>query len=139
MVNTPTKETEFTTRSIARWGSLAAALLFGIVFVADMFTVTTGKLRWELISNNAVQIALILAVFVGYALAWTVRYEVLGSAIAVLAIVVVFVYHLLIQEIPLSYAFAWVGVPALFHLIAVLLHKRQASQEPAANDATCAG
>ena len=117
MTTATVKETEFLTRSIARWGSVAAAIVFGATFLTDKFR------TWEMMSDQAVQIALIVAVFVGYALAWTKRFEVSGSVIALAAIVGVYLNSFSPTVHPPHPIFLAVGAPALFHLVAVVMHR----------------
>jgi hypothetical protein len=67
--------------------------------------------------------------FVGYALAWTPRYEVTGSLITLAAMLAICAYNLgVISKSPDYFPLA-VGIPALFHLIAVALH-RSATTRP---------
>ena len=75
------QEAELVTRSVARWGSAAAAIIFGVAFATDK------TLSWDIASGQAVQIGMIVAIFAGYTLAWTKKYEALGSLIALAAII----------------------------------------------------
>jgi len=111
--------TEPMTRSIARWGSAAATIVFGTAFVTDK------TLSWDFVSGSPVQIGLIVtlfAIFVGYALAWTKRFEVLGSAIAIVSMTAVYAVFLATGNVPPNPFFVVVGTPALFYLIAIVLH-----------------
>lgn len=117
MTTAAVREAETVTRSIARWGSLAAAVIFGIAFATDRM------LTLEFVSAMVIQIALICLVFAGYALAWTRRYEVTGSIIALLAILGVYLYSLLPGIHAPMPIFLAVGIPALLHLCAVVLHR----------------
>jgi hypothetical protein len=112
-------EAESVTRSIARWGSAAAAIIFGIAFVTDK------KLSWDIASGQGVQIALVSAIFAGYALAWTKRFEVLGSVIALVSMIAVFVVYGVKYDSPPNLFFLAIGAPAAFHLMAVMLHRYQ--------------
>ena len=114
------EEAESVTRSIARWGSVAAATIFAIAFLTD------ETRTWSVIFQpEAARIALIVGIFVGYALALTRRFEVLGSAIALLALCGVYVMSGAISDPVAAPApiFLAVGAPALFHLAAVMLHR----------------
>ena len=113
-----TQEAEASSRTLARWGSLAAAVVFGAAFFTD------ERLDSAIVQTNALEIGLIVTVFVGYALAWAERLEALGSLIAVAAIVAVFVNSYCVSGSQISAAFALVGLPALVHLTAVVLHGR---------------
>lgn len=117
MTTATVREAETLTRSIARWGSLAAAIIFGVFFATDQ------TLTVEFVSTLLIQIALISLIFAGYALAWTRRYEVIGSVIALLAIVGVYLYSLLPGIHAPTPSFLAVGIPALLHLCAVVLHR----------------
>lgn len=72
-----------------------------------------------------------MTIFVGYAMAWTKRFEVLGSVIALATMIGVFVYGLsqgapgFPEPAPIFLA---VGAPALFHLVAVMLHRYDLSR-----------
>ena len=113
-------ETESVARFIACLSSAAAVIMFGVAFVTDR------ALSWHVVSAQLLQIGLILAIFVGYAIAWTKRCEALGSMIALLSMVAAFVSYV----VPLSphvprhfYFFLAVGMPALFHLMAIALRR----------------
>ena len=110
------RETELVSRTVAKWGSVAAALVFGVAFVTDK------SLHWQFIPNQYVHIVLTLFIFAGYALAWTNRSEVLGSVIALASMITLFVYAMVSDIAPPPIFFA-VGLPALFHLVAVALHR----------------
>ena len=110
------RETELVSRTVAKWGSVAAALVFGVAFVTDK------SLHWQYIPNQYVHIVLTLVIFAGYALAWTKRSEVLGSVIALASLVMLFGYAMVSDVAPPPILFA-VGLPALFHLAAVALHR----------------
>ena len=117
MKTTTVDEAESVTRSIARWGSAAAAVIFGVAFFTD------DALSWHIVSCNVVAIGLIVAVFAGYALAWTIRYESMGSVIAVVSTIASYAYYVLAVPPPPSVYFLAIGAPALFHLMAILLHR----------------
>ena len=68
------RECELVARAVAMWGSLAAAIVFGIGFLTDR------ALSYHLVTSEAAQIGLILLMFAGYMLAWRTRFEVAGSA-----------------------------------------------------------
>ena len=112
------QEVESVSRSIARWASAAAAILFGVAFVTDQ------TLTWRLVSGaEAVRIVLILGIFFGYALALTKRFEVLGSVVALVAICAIYGLSAVSDRVPPAPIFLVVGAPALFHLVAVALHR----------------
>ncbi|MGD9637099.1 MAG: hypothetical protein AB7G28_07590 [Pirellulales bacterium] len=111
------QECESVARTVAIWGSIAAAFVFGIGFVSD------SALSYYLVSGQAVQIALVLLIFLGYWLAWSTRFEVPGSALALAAVVA---YWFWCRSYGLgvpSPIFMVVTVPALFHLAAVTMHR----------------
>jgi len=110
------REAESVTRIIAKWGSVVAALIFGTAFVTDK------ALTWGLVTGQAAHIGLTLAIFLGYALAWTERFEVQGSLLAVVSMIGMALIGLSPGYESPSPIFFAVGAPALFHLIAVLLH-----------------
>ena len=114
-------ESETVTRSIARWGSAVAAIMFGVAFVTD------GALSWHIVSSQAVQIGLIVAIFAGYALALTKRFEALGSVLVLVCMIAVYVIYMvplaLTNAPPPSLWFLVIGTPALFHLMAIVLHR----------------
>jgi hypothetical protein len=56
-------------------------VIFGLAFVTD------ENLSLHVASGQAIHIALVAAIFVGYALAWMERFEVLGSVIAIAAMI----------------------------------------------------
>ena len=113
------REAETVTRSIARWGSAAAAIIFGIGFVTDR------ALSWNVVAPQVVQVGLIVTMFVGYAVAWTKRFEVLGSVIALFSMIAAYVINMVAFHgpPPPSLFFLAVGLPALVHLLAVVLHR----------------
>ena len=117
------QEAESVTRSIARWGSIVAAIIFAVAFVTDR------RLSWELVAGQALQIALVVSIFVGYGLALTERFEVLGSVIALAAIVVICVLCWVKAAFLPSPFFLAVGLPALFHLGAIALHRSAAQAD----------
>ena len=117
MKNDTVKEAELVTRNIARWGSLVAAIIFGVAFVTD------ERLSWEIVVGQADQIALMVAVFVGYALAWTQRFEALGSVIVVVAVVALCTVFWVKSDMPPDPFLLGVAAPALFHLGAVTLRR----------------
>ena len=110
------KKTELVTRSIARWGSVAAAVIFAVAFFTD------HTLSWDIVAGQYVHVLLVLGIFAGYALALTERFEVQGSIIALIATVALFLYAMAIKILA-SPLILLVGVPALFHLAAVILHR----------------
>jgi hypothetical protein len=110
------RETEFVTRTIARWGSAAAALIFGVAFLTD------HTVSWSMVTVQYAHVVLALAIFAGYALAWSKRFEVLGSVLAVAAIVALFIVGNMHVGYTASPIFLAVGAPALLHLVAVVLH-----------------
>ena len=115
-------EVETVTRSIARWGSLAAAIIFGVTFALDKTRTT------EMIMDQATHIVLAAAIFVGYALAWSQKYEILGSVIALVSLVALcFFCTIAYGALPNLFLLA-VGAPAAFHLVAVALHRQWETQ-----------
>ncbi len=118
-------ESETVTRSIARWGSAAAAIIFGVAFVSDQ------PWAWYTFSVVALPTGLIVAMFAGYALACTKRYEVLGSVIAVVSMIAAYVAYMvpivgnLLPGFTPNPIFLAVGLPALIHLVAVVLHRHE--------------
>lgn len=114
---TAIQETESVTRTIARWGSAVAAVVFGVAFITDK------HLSLQIVSLQLVPIALIVAIFAGYALAWTKRYEAVGSVIALLSVIGAYVAYKLLNPPAVTPFFLGVGLPALFHLVAVVLHR----------------
>jgi hypothetical protein len=114
-------ESETVTRSIARWGSAAAAIMFALAFVTD------EKLSWRIASSQAVPIGLIVAMFVFYTLAWTKRFEALGCVLALVSIIAVHVIYMVgffvTGSRPPNLWFLVIGTPALFHLMAIVLHR----------------
>ena len=121
MNTTTIYESEIVTRSIARWGSAAAAIIFGLTFVTDRV------LSWHVVSQQLIQIGLIVVMFAFYTLAWTKRFETLGSAFAILSMITAYVAYMVaferVSNPPPSMWFLAVGIPALFHLIAIVLHR----------------
>jgi len=113
------QEAETLSRSIAKWGSVAAAVIFAISFVTDR------NLSWHLVAGQAVQIALVVSIFVGYGLALTKRFEALGSVIAIAAILIMCLLCWRLNFLPSPFFLA-VGAPALFHLGAIALHRYSA-------------
>ena len=118
-------EAESVTRSVARWGSGAAAVIFGLAFIAD------PELSWEIVFTSAVPIGLTVAMFAGYALAWTERFEVLGSVIALVSMIAAYLANVVVQYggflpvyLPHPFFLA-VGLPAFIHLAAVVLHRHE--------------
>ena len=113
------QEAESVTRSIARWASVAAAIIFGMAFVTDR------ALSWHTVASQVVQVGLIVTMFVGYALAWTKRFEVHGSVIALVSMIAAYVIYMVAFESPPppDLFFLAVGLPALVHLLAVVLHR----------------
>ncbi len=116
---TPVRPSELVTRRVAQWGSLAAALLFGLAYAMerdhDIFVT----------SYLATYTGLVVATFVGYAIAWLPRYEVIGSVVALAASLAAY-FIATPFEMPLpNAAFLLVGLPALLHLFAVWLHGRE--------------
>jgi hypothetical protein len=112
-------ESETVTRSIARWGSAVAAIMFGVAFVTD------SALSWHFVTDQLVCIGLIVAIFSGYALALTKKFEALGSVIALVCTIAVHVVYMvaLTNHPPPSLWFLVIGTPALFHLMAIILHR----------------
>ena len=110
-------EWESVARAIAIGGSIAAAVIFAVGFATDR------ALSYDLVSGQAWQIALVLVMFVGYWFAWSIRYEISGSIVA-LAAVAAFWFWCRSYGLGVPYPiFLVVSVPAVFHLAAVALHR----------------
>lgn len=114
---------EGVTRSIARWGSVVAAMLFGLAFVTDR------TLSYGLFAGHIVQILLVLVVFAGYLLAWRDRFEALGSVLVLAAVGMFYGWnrHSITGSEPTGPYFLAVAVPALFHLLAFAIAHAYAS------------
>ena len=112
-----TFKTESMTRSIAQWCSAAVAITFGVVFVTDK------TMSWDMVSNQ-IYVGLIVAMIFGYVLALTKRYEALGSVMATMSMSAVYIIYMLpdFPTYPADLFFLVVGAPALFHLLAIVLH-----------------
>ncbi|MCA9230603.1 MAG: hypothetical protein KDA57_08125 [Planctomycetales bacterium] len=117
-MNTTTfRESESITRAIAKWGSVVAALMFGIAFVADR------ALSYRLVAEQAAQVGLILFVFAGYLIAWKKRFELVGSILALGAVGAFFAWcQISYGGTPELFLLA-VALPAVFHLVALALPK----------------
>ena len=99
--------------------------MFSVAFVIDK------ELSWDIVSSHAIHIGLIVsifAIFVGYALALTKRFELLGSVIALVNMMAVYVVCLVTSNLPPNLFFLAVGAPALFHLVAIVLHQHKPSR-----------
>ena len=133
-------KTEPVTRSTARWSSAAAAIIFCTAFITD------ERLSWNVVSGPPDQIGLMVTLFVlfaGYALAWTKRYEVLGSVIALVSMIAAYVVCYILcrllyggfctLDLPSPFFLA-VGLPALIHLVAVVLHRHEEYGGKASSD-----
>jgi len=111
------RECELVARAVAMWGSLAAAVVFGISFLTDQ------ALSYHLVTSEAEQIGLILLVFAGYLLAWRTRFEVAGSLLALAAAAAYWTWcRTQVDGIPAP-IFLVVALPAAFHLSAVAFHR----------------
>jgi hypothetical protein len=111
------RECELVARAVAMWGSLAAAVVFGIGFATDR------ALSLHLVASVAEQIGLILLVFAGYMLAWRTRFEVAGSVLALAAVAAYWTWcGTQVYGIPAP-IFLVVALPAAFHLSAVAFHR----------------
>ncbi|QDV74583.1 hypothetical protein [Botrimarina mediterranea] len=120
----PAHSTELVTRRVAQWGSLAAALLFGLAYTMERDHDIFGTYYL------ATYTALVVATFVGYAIAWSPRYEVIGSVVALAASLgAYFIAPPFDMPLP-NPAFLLVGLPALLHLLAVWLHGRHQDRLP---------
>lgn len=115
---TTLRECESITRVVALWGSVLAAIVFGFGFLTDRM------LSYSLVVGQADQIVLVLLVFGGYLLAWKKEYEVIGSVLALVAVTVFYAWCSLYEEVILHPVVLVVAAPALFHLLAVALHRR---------------
>jgi len=110
-------EWESVVRAIAIWGSIAAAVIFAVGFATDR------ALSYDLVISQAWQIALVLMIFVGYWFAWSIRYEITGSMLA-LAAVAAYWFGCRSYGLGVPYPiFLVVMVPAMLHLAAVALHR----------------
>ncbi|QEG34762.1 hypothetical protein [Bythopirellula goksoeyrii] len=117
MNNSTITEIEKVNRSIARWGSVVAAILFAVGFLTD------PRLSANLVIAEWEQIALILVVFVGYLLAWKNRFELTGSMIALCAMAGYWIWcRMCVNQLPNPIVFM-LAAPALFHVLAVLVHR----------------
>jgi uncharacterized membrane protein len=117
MYATATLSKEFLTRRVAQWGSLAAALLFGLAYAMER--------DHDIFSTYylATYTGLVVATFVGYAVAWSARYEVIGSVLALAASLgAYFIAPPFDMPLP-NPAFLLVGLPAMLHLFAVWLRR----------------
>ena len=117
MSNASIRKCELITRSIARWGSVVAAIMFGIAFLTDK------SLSYAIVSGQALQIALVLAVFIGYLLAWKKRHEAIGSLLAIAAVGIYYLWSQVNIDFTLGPFYSVVALPALFHLLAVAFHR----------------
>lgn len=115
-------ETELFTRSIARWGSVAAAVIFGAAFATD------HTLDWSIVAGQYMHILLAFGIFAGYVLAWTKRFEVFGSVVALVSILAIFLYTYYTKGFVPSLSLLAVGAPALLHIVAVVLHRSAVSR-----------
>jgi hypothetical protein len=106
-------DSETVIRSIARWGSAVAAIVFSVAFLTD------NCLSWYIVSEHANQIGLIVAMFAFYALALTKRFEALGSVMAFASMVAAY----FATSVQPNLIFLAVGIPILFHLVAMVLHR----------------
>lgn len=114
-------ECESVARTIAIWGSIAAAIIFAVGFATDR------ALSYDLVIGQAGQIALVLVMFVGYWFAWSMRYEIVGSIVALVA-VAAYWFWCRSYGLGVPYPiFLVVSVPAVFHLAAVALHRLSSS------------
>ncbi|TWU28473.1 hypothetical protein [Bythopirellula polymerisocia] len=110
-------EFETVNRSVARWGSVAAAILFAVGFLTD------PRLSANLVIAQWMQILLILLVFVGYLLAWKNRFELSGSILALFAMAGYWIWcRMCVNQLPDPIVFM-LAAPALFHVLAVLFHR----------------
>lgn len=114
---TAIQECESVSRAIARWGSVAAAAIFGIGFLTD------EALSYHLVTGNVLQISFILLIFAGYLLAWCNTFEVLGSTLAIAAAFACWIWCQMQCAGSLRPIFFAVAGPALFHLLAVAFHQ----------------
>jgi hypothetical protein len=117
MDTTTSNHAESVTRSIAQWGSLIAALIFAVGFLTD------STRSWPLIAGQMVQVGIIGVIFIGYAMAWMERYEVVGSVVVLVGMLGFYGFCTATTFVTPSWFFLAVGAPALFHLAAVALHR----------------
>jgi hypothetical protein len=105
--------------------------MFGIAFLTD------DMLSMHLVKGQAGQIAVILAIFAGYAMAITRRFELQGSVLALVSVVafcVLFMKDARTLMQPL--AFLAVALPALVHLAALGIHRAAVADRPAGSRGT---
>ncbi|MEO0531676.1 MAG: hypothetical protein AAF266_14040 [Planctomycetota bacterium] len=112
------REIERSSRQVACWGSLAAAVLWAGCWVVDSAWSAPQSI------DLAVYSVATVALFVGYAVAWRRRWEASGSFIAVAAIAVAyFTMSVGPWWTPPHPAMLLVALPAVLHLVAVALHR----------------
>jgi hypothetical protein len=114
---TNVRECESVTRVIAVWGSVVAAVIFGIGFLTDR------ALSYHIVIGQAEQIALVLLVFAGYLLAWKKSCEACGSILALVAVGAFWAWCRIQNPESPNPFFLVIAVPALFHLLAVAFHR----------------
>ena len=119
MSSTKIHKYELLSRVIARWGSVVAAVMFGIAFLTDK------SLSYSIVSGQVFQILLVLAVFAGYLLAWKNKFEVFGSCLSIAAVGSYYVWSQLDMAFSLNPFFAVVTLPALIQLLAVAFHRME--------------
>lgn len=110
---------ETLTRTIARWGSLVAAVMLAVAYLLDVKH--DPFLSFELGAFTT----LMVTAMAGYALAWTERWEALGSVVAVVASLGAYFLALAFGSVLPNPAFLLVSLPALLHLYAVWLHRHE--------------
>ncbi|MEN0109939.1 MAG: hypothetical protein AAF805_04380, partial [Planctomycetota bacterium] len=109
---------EATTRWIAQAGSLVAAVMLGLAFWSDsQHHVGFGP---DVIAFTA----LVALTMVGYALAWTRKWEAAGSVIALAGLLGAFFVVEGPIHVPSDLAVLGVGLPAVVHLVACYFHGR---------------
>jgi hypothetical protein len=102
---------------VARWGSVVAAVIFGGAFLTDT------QLSADLVAGQVLQISLLALMFVGYALAFSSRWETAGSVLALLAAVAAYVQICLMGTMNPSPIYLVIALPAVLHLVACWLER----------------
>ncbi|MEQ8846876.1 hypothetical protein [Botrimarina sp.] len=106
------RHAELTTRRLAQWGSVAAAVLFAGAFLTD------DKRR--LVDPTVIAYtACVVLTFVGYAMAWRPRYEVIGSLLAIAGLVAAFFVAQCYEQWWPHVLMLGAAAPAVLHLTAV--------------------
>lgn len=121
-----TREAEVVSRRTAQWGSLAAAVLFGVAYLTDKpnpFYTDPALYAFT---------AFVVLAFVGYAVAWWPRWETLGSLVALLSTIGALYAAYVAAVHHWSPALLGLAAPAVLHLAAVVFHRVPTKPAPAA-------